>query len=57
MHPPALAEADYSAIDKILEDSLVRCTCGTEAIYERLADRRSNSGVLDFIIFLNLNAR
>ena len=33
VHPPALAEADYSAIDN-LEESLVR-RCGTEAIYVR----------------------
>ena len=57
MHPPALAGADYSANDKILEGSLVRCTCGTEAIHVRLAARSSNSGALDFIIFLTLNAR
>ena len=44
-------------VDKILEGSLVRCTCGTEAIYVRLAARSSNSGALDFTIFLNLNAR
>ena len=57
MHPPALSGADYSAIDKILEGSLVRCTCGTEAIYVRLAARSSYSGELDFMIVLNLNAR
>ena len=28
VYPPALAGADYSAIDKLLEDSLIRCTCG-----------------------------
>ena len=57
VHPPALAGADYRAIDKLLEGSLIRCTCGTEAIYVRLAARSSNSGVLDFMIFLDLNAR
>ena len=57
VHPPALAGADYSAIDKLLEGSLIRCTCGTEAIYVRLAARSSNAGALDFTIFLNLNAR
>ena len=57
VHPPALAGADYNAIDKLLEGSLVRCTCGTEAIYVRLAARSSNSVALDFMIFLNLNAR
>ena len=51
MHPPALAGADYSAIDKILEGSLVRYTCITEAIYVWLAARSSNSGALDFIYF------
>ena len=56
-HSPALAGADYSTIDKILEGSLVRCTCGTEAIYMQLAARSSTSGALDFVIFLNLNAR
>ena len=56
VHRPALAGADYSAIDKLLEGSLIRCTCGTEAIYVRLAARSSNSGALDFTIFLNLNA-
>ena len=29
VHPPALAGADYSVIDNLLDDSLVRCTCGT----------------------------
>ena len=57
VHPPALAGADYSAIEKLLEGSLIRCTCDTEAIYVRLATRSSNSGSLDFTIFLNLNAR
>ena len=57
MHPPALAGADYSAIDKLIEGSLIRCTCSTEVIYVRLAARSSNSGVLDFMIFLDLNAR
>ena len=56
VRPPALAEADYSTIDKLLEGSLIRCTCDTEAIYVRLAARRSNSGPLDFTIFFNLNA-
>ena len=56
MHPQGLAGADYSAIDKILEGSLVRNTCGIGAIYVRLAARSSNSGALDFMI-LNLNAR
>ena len=51
VHPPALAGADYSAIDNILEGSLIRCTCDTEAIYVRLAARRSTSGALDFTIF------
>ena len=55
--PPALAGADYSAIDKLLEGSQIRCTCDTEAIYVRLAIRCSNSSAaLDFTIFLNLNA-
>ena len=57
VHPPALAGADYRAIDKILEGSLVTCTCGTEAIDVWLAARSSTSGALDFMIFLNLNAR
>ena len=57
VHPPALVGADYSAIDKLLEGSLVRCTYGTEAIYVQLAARSSTSGALDFTIFLNLNAR
>ena len=58
MYPPALAGADYSAIDKFLEGSLIRCTCDTEAIYVRLAARCSNSsGALDLTIFLDLNAR
>ena len=57
VHPPALAGADYSDIDKILEGSLVRFTCGTEAIYVRLAARSSTSGALDFMVFLNLNGR
>ena len=57
VHPPALAGADYSAMDKFLEGSLVRCTCETEAIYAWLAARSSNAGALDFTIFLNLNAR
>ena len=57
VHPPALAGADYSGIDKPLEGSLIRCTCDTEVIYVRLAIRSSNSGALDFTIFLNLNAR
>ena len=57
VQPPALAGADYSAIDKVLEGSLIRCTCDTEAIYVQLAARSSNSGALDFTIFLNLNAR
>ena len=57
VHPPALAGADYDAIDKLLEDSLIRYTCDTEAIYVRLAARSSNSGALDFTIFFNLNAR
>ena len=57
VYPPVLAGADYSAIDKLLEGSLFRCTCDTEAIYVRLATRSSNSGALDFMIFLNLNAR
>ena len=57
MHPPALAGADYSAIDKVLEGSLVRCTCGTEAIYVPLAARNSNSGALDFMSFFYLTAR
>ena len=49
VHPPALAGVDYSAIDKILEASLVRCTCDTDAIYiVRLAARSSNLGALDF---------
>ena len=34
VHPPALAKADYSAIDRLLEGSLVR-RCGTDAIYVR----------------------
>ena len=45
VHPPALTGADYSAIDKLLEGSLIRCTCDTEAIYVRLAARISNSEV------------
>ena len=57
VNPPALAGADYSAIDKLLEGSLIRCTCDTEAIYVRLEARSSNSGALDATIFLNLNAR
>ena len=57
VHPPALAGADYRAIDKLLEGSLIRCTCGTEEIYVRLAARSSTSGALNFTIFLNLNAR
>ena len=56
-HPPALAGADYSAIDKLLEVSLVGYTCDTEEIDVRLTARSSNSGALDFMIFLNLNAR
>ena len=55
--PSSPSGADYSAIYRFLEGSLVRCTFGTEAIYVRLAARSSNSGGLDFIIFLNLNAR
>ena len=57
VHPPVLTEADYSAIEKLLEGSLIRCTCDTEAIYVRLTARSSNLGALDFTIFLNLNAR
>ena len=57
VHPSALSGAGYCANDKILEGSLVRRTCGTEAISMRLAARSSNSGALDFTIFLNLNAR
>ena len=57
VHPPALAGADYSAINKLLEGSLIRCTCDTEAIYVRLAARSSNAGALDFTILLNLNTR
>ena len=43
VHPPALAGADYIAINKLLEGYLIKCTCDTEAIYVRLAVRRSNS--------------
>ena len=57
VHPPALTGADYSAIDKPLEGSLIRCMDDTEEIYMRLAARISNSGALDFTIFLNLNSR
>ena len=57
VHPPALTGADYSAIDKLLEGSLIRCTCDTKAIYVRLAARSSTSGALDFTIFFILNAR
>ena len=57
VHPPALAGADYRAIDNILEGSLVRYTCITEANCMWLAARSSNSCALDFMIFLNLNAR
>ena len=57
VHPPDLGGADYSAIDKLLEGSLIRCTCDTEAIYLRLAARSSNAGALDFAIFLNSNTR
>ena len=57
VHPLALAGADYSTIDNILEGSLIRCTCDTEVIYVRLAARSSNSGALDFMIFLNLFER
>ena len=32
VHPPALAGADYSAIDKLLESSLVRCTVGGQEL-------------------------
>ena len=45
VHPPALTGADYSAIDKLLEGSLIRYTCDTEDIYARLAARSSNSEV------------
>ena len=51
VHPPALAGEDYRAIDELLEGSLIRCTCDTEAIYVRLAARSSNSGALDIKIF------
>ena len=57
VHLPALPGVDYIAIDKLLEGSLIRYTCDTEAIYVRLAARCSNSGALDFMIFWNLNAR
>ena len=58
VHPPVIAGADYSAIDKFLEGSLIRRTYNTEAIYVRQAARCSNSsGALDLMIFLNLNAR
>ena len=57
VHSPALARADNMVTDELLEGSLIKCTCGTEAIHVRLAARSSNSGALDFTIFLNLNAR
>ena len=51
VHPPALAGEDYSTIDKLLEDSLLKCTCDTEAIYVLLAARSSNASALGFTIF------
>ena len=55
VHPPALAGADYSTIDKLLEGSLIRCT------YDNLravgGQVLKSSGAFDYTIFLNLNAR
>ena len=47
---PYLAGADYSAINKILEVSLVRCTCGTEEIYGAVGGQE-----LDLITLSDLN--
>ena len=50
MHPPALAKANYSAIDKFLEGSLVKQSAspGLAASSSNTAIIMARSGALDF---------